>query len=441
MGHALDHTLMDALTRRKRMQGFEVLWLPGMDHAGIATQTLVERQLGPTGRPRTISAASSSSSKVWEWKQRVRRHDRRPDAPPRRRRRLEPRAVHHGRGSVPGGPDHLQAALRRRADLPGRADRQLVPALQTAISDIEVEYEDDRRRTGLDPVRLVDDAEPHIVVATTRVETMLGDTAVAVHPDDARYAHLVGADAAAAAHRTAGSRSSPTRTSTPSSAPARSRSLPRTTPTTSRSGSGTTCRCRRSWTTRGRITDTGTASTGWTGSRPGPRSARRCASRAASSPRSGRTCTASATAERSGDTDRAAAVACSGGSRSSRWPRPPATPCATATSSIHPPELEPRYFDWVDNMHDWCISRQLWWGHRIPVWYWPDGEVGVRRPGRDPAGEAGRRIPTSSTPGSPRRCGRSRRWAGRTTPPIWRSSIRPAFWSPATTSCSSGSRG
>ncbi len=89
--------------------------------------------------------------------------------------------------------------------------------------------------------------------------------------------------------------------------------------------------------------------------------------------------------------------------------------------AIHPAAMEPRYFDWVDNMHDWCISRQLWWGHRIPVWYGPDGEkvcVGPDEtlPGTGPDGalpKAGVRTRTCSTPGSRRRCGRSPPWAGR----------------------------
>ena len=88
------------------------------------------------------------------------------------------------------------------------------------------------------------------------------------------------------------------------------------------------------------------------------------------------------------DHHRAAAVACSGGSRSARWPRPRATPSATAGSPSTRKEMESRYFGWVDNLHDWCISRQLWWGHRIPVWYGPNGEVVCVGPDEEaPTGE------------------------------------------------------
>ena len=128
----------------------------------------------------------------------------------------------------------------------------------------------------------------------------------------------------------------------------------------------------------------------WTGSRRASPSARRCARRAGSSRRSGPTCTAVGHCSRCGTSRRAAAVAAvvrqgrpaGEGRRRRRARRPDVT--------IHPTELEPRYFAWVDNMHDWCISRQLWWGHRIPVWYGPDGEVVCVGPDEEPPGEAGR---------------------------------------------------
>ncbi len=129
IGHALDHTIQDTLTRLKRMQGFEVLWLPGMDHAGIATQNVVERQLAAQQLSRHDLGREEFVEQGLGVEGRVRRRDPRADAPARRLGGLVARAVHDGRGPVPGGPDDLQAAVRRRADLPGQPDHQLVPAL------------------------------------------------------------------------------------------------------------------------------------------------------------------------------------------------------------------------------------------------------------------------------------------------------------------------
>ena len=248
---------------------------------------------------------------------------------------------------------------------------------------------------------------------------MLGDTAVAVHPDDERYRHLVGTRDRAAAHRPARSRSSPTSTSTRSSAPARSRSPRRTTRTTSRSASGTTCRRSTIMDERGVITAHGP----FQGldrfeARPaivaalraaGPDRRREAAVRAL----------ASGTARAARPTDRAAAVAAvvrqgraAGQGRRRRGPRRPGRRSTRRS-------WRKRYFDWVDNMHDWCISRQLWWGHRIPVWYGPNGEVvcvgpderAADRRGLDAGHGRARHLVLL------RRCGRSPRSAGRSRPP------------------------
>ena len=107
-------------------------------------------------------------------------------------------------------------------------------------------------------------------------------------------------------------------------------------------------------------------------------------------------------------------------------------------TTIHPAEPEPTLFEWVDDMHDWTISRQLWWGHRIPIWYGPDGTSCVSDPMSRPP-KAMYRIRTFWTPGSPRRCGHSPPWVGRTPPPNCRGFTLHPCWSLATTSCSSGS--
>jgi valyl-tRNA synthetase len=112
---------------------------------------------------------------------------------------------------------------------------------------------------------------------------------------------------------------------------------------------------------------------------------------------------------------------------------------------IVPERFEKVYYNWLENIKDWCISRQLWWGHRIPVWYCDDcGEKPWRAKTRPNAPIAARRTsaktPTCWIPGSRPGCGRSRPWAGRKRPPITNISTRPPTWRPATISCSSGWR-
>ena len=192
MGHALDHTLMDALTRRKRMQGYEVLWLPGMDHAGIATQTVVEKQLAVDGKTKEDFGRELFIDKVWDWK-----HESGGTIGGQMRRLGDGVDWSRDRFTMDDGLSRAVRTIFKRlydAGLIYRAERMVnwSPVLQTAISDLEVEYEDVEGELVSFRYGSLDDAEPHIVVATTRVETMLGDTAIAVHPDDERYRHLVG---------------------------------------------------------------------------------------------------------------------------------------------------------------------------------------------------------------------------------------------------------
>ena len=115
-----------------------------------------------------------------------------------------------------------------------------------------------------------------------------------------------------------------------------------------------------------------------------------------------------------------------------------------------PKNWETTYFHWMENIQPWCISRQLWWGHQIPAWYGPDGkifvaedEAGAAAAGQSALRQSGRArtaTRTCSTPGSPRRCGRSRRSAGPTRRPSLPATTRPTCSSPASTSSSSGSR-
>ena len=193
MGHAFQHTLQDALVRYHRMRGYDTLWQMGSDHAGIATEMVVSRNLAIEGQGETRDSLGREGfiDKVWEWKQQS------GDTIERQMRRLGTsgdwsRTVFT---MDPMAADAVREAfVRLHADGLIYRGQRLVnwdPVLQTAISDLEVvnEEEDGFLWSIAYPLS---DGSGQLVVATTRPETMLGDTAVMVHPDDERYAHLVG---------------------------------------------------------------------------------------------------------------------------------------------------------------------------------------------------------------------------------------------------------
>ncbi|MFP4695261.1 valine--tRNA ligase [Thiohalospira sp.] len=191
MGHAFQDTLMDALVRQHRMAGDRTLWQPGTDHAGIATQMVVERRLEGEGTDRHTLGRETFVEKVWEWKAEsgghITRQLRRLGASPDWSRE---------RFTMDEGLSEAVTAVFVRLYNEGLIYRgkRLVnwdPVLQTAVSDLEVVSEEEAGHIW--HMRYpVADGDDHLTVATTRPETMLGDTAVAVHPDDERYAHLVG---------------------------------------------------------------------------------------------------------------------------------------------------------------------------------------------------------------------------------------------------------
>ena len=382
IGHALDHTLIDALVRRRRMQGYNTLWLPGMDHAGIATQNVVERELAKEGLSRHDLGREAFVERVWQWKATsggaiLGQMRRLGDSVDWTRERF---TMDQGLSRA------VQTIFKRLFDdgLIYRAQRIInwCPRCLTALSDIEVEHSDDDGE--LVSIRY-GDGDDEIVVATTRVETMLGDTAIAVHPDDPRYAHLVGREVllpltgrripvVADPHVDPEFGTGAVKV-TPAHDPddfeiGRRHSLPSLV-----------------------IMDERAVITV-----PGPFNgldrfeARPAVLRALRE--DGRI-----VAER-----RPYVHAVGHCSRCGTTVEPRLSlqwfvkvdPLAKAAGDavrdgrvrIAPQDLAARYFDWVDNMHDWCISRQLWWGHRIPVWYGPDGEVTCVGPDEQPpAGE------------------------------------------------------
>jgi valyl-tRNA synthetase len=191
MGHAFQHTLMDALTRFHRMRGDDTLWQPGTDHAGIATQMVVERQLNAQGKKRTDLTREAFIERVWAWKEQS------GGTIAGQMRRLG--------DSVDWANDRftmdeqlskgvIEAFVRLHDEGLIYRGKRLVnwdPVLLTALSDLEVESTEEEGHLWHLSYPL-EDGSGHVIVATTRPETMLGDTAVAVNPDDERYQRLIG---------------------------------------------------------------------------------------------------------------------------------------------------------------------------------------------------------------------------------------------------------
>jgi len=191
MGHAFQHTLMDALTRYHRMRGFNTLWQPGTDHAGIATQIVVERQLEQEGTSRHALGREAFVERVWKWKEES------GSTITRQMRRLGA-SCDWGRErfTMDEGLSRVVTEVFVRLYEHGLIYRgkRLVnwdPVLATAVSDLEVESEEESGKLWHIRYPLESGAD-FLIVATTRPETMLGDVAVAVHPDDDRYRGVIG---------------------------------------------------------------------------------------------------------------------------------------------------------------------------------------------------------------------------------------------------------
>ncbi|MFD9892609.1 valine--tRNA ligase [Amycolatopsis sp. NPDC059027] len=378
MGHALNHTLMDAMSRRRRMQGYEVLWLPGMDHAGIATQNVVERQLAGEGLSRHDLGREKFVERVWEWKAEyggkiLDQMRRLGDGVDWSRERFTM-------------DENLSKAVQTvfknffEAGLIYRAERIInwCPRCQTALSDIEVDHSDDDGE--LVSIRY-GDGDDAIVVATTRAETMLGDTAVAVHPDDERYAHLVGTEV----ELPLTGRRIPIvadKHVDPEFGTGAVKVTPAHDPNDFEIGRRHDLPMLTIMNERAEITAAGP----FEGldrfeARPAVVAALREAGRIVAEKRP--------YVHAVGHCSRCDTVV--EPRLSLQWwvkveelARKAGEAVRDGRTEIHPPELAKRYFDWVDNMHDWTISRQLWWGHRIPVWYGPDGEVVCVGPDEQP---------------------------------------------------------
>ena len=191
LGHALDHTIQDTLARWKRMRGYNVCWLPGTDHAGIATQSVVEKKLAKEGISRKDLGREKFVDKIWEWKEQyggtiLSQMERLGDS------------VDWDRLTFTLDDGVSKAVRKVFVELYNKhliyRGQKLInwsPALESAISDLEVEYKEVKGKIFHIRYPLVD-GSGEVVVATTRPETLLGDVAVAVHPEDERYQNFIG---------------------------------------------------------------------------------------------------------------------------------------------------------------------------------------------------------------------------------------------------------
>lgn len=370
IGHALDHTIQDILTRMKRMKGFDALWLPGMDHAGIAMQNVVEKQLATKGLTRHDVGRTEFVKQIWDWKreyggQILGQMRRLGDSVDWTRERF----------TMDEGLSRAVITIFKKlyeADLIYRAERIVnwCPRCMTAISDIEVDHRDDEGE--LVSIRY-GEGDFAIVVATTRAETMMGDTAIGVHPDDSRYSHLIGKmiklplvdriiPVVADSHVD------------PEFGTGAVKVTPAHDPNDFEIGQRHNIAAITMLNEAAIVIGTGTAFDGMDRfvARRAIVEALRAEGRIVAEKRPyihavGHCQRCETTVE----------------PRLSKQWFVRVAPLAKAAGDavrdgrvrIEPESLSPRYFEWIDNMHDWCISRQLWWGHRIPVWYGPNGEV------------------------------------------------------------------
>lgn len=378
MGHALDHTLIDSIIRRKRMQGYATLWLPGADHAGIATQTKVEAKLKETeGKKRWDYEREEFIGKVWEWKEQY-------GGTIQNQMRAIGDSVDWSRERFTlddGLSRAVQTIFKNLYDegMIYQANRLVnwSPVLETAVSDIEVVYKDVEGELVSIRYGSLNDDEPHLIVATTRVETMLGDVAIAVHPDDERYADLVGKELPHPFRDDLKLKIIADDYVDMEFGTGAVKITPAHDPNDYAMGTRHNLEMPTVIDTTGHIANTGTRFDGLTReeARVEIREALREQGRIVKEIRP--YVHSVGHSERSGEpieprlslqwfVDVAKMAKASGDA------------VREGDTTLHPQSLEPRYFEWVDDMHDWCISRQLWWGHRIPIWYGPEGEDGQR---------------------------------------------------------------
>jgi valyl-tRNA synthetase len=386
MGHALMTTIEDVLTRWHRMRGYNTLWLPGVDHAGISTQVVVERQLRREGTSRLALGRAKFLERAWQWKNesggRIALQQRELGASPdwdRSKFTMDPdlaRAV-------------TEAFVRLYEEQLIYRDTRLINWCvedRTVLSDLEVENEESNGEL-FDFAYPVAGGDGEIVVSTTRPETMLGDTAVAVHPDDPRYRHLHGK---VLAHPFV-DRQIPIITDAVLVDPKFGTGAVKVTPAHDFNDFATGKRHRLPEIT---IFELG----GTMNENAGPfrgldrREARKQVKRQLEQKGLARGTKPHVLSlpkcQRCGNVVEPMI--------STQWfvrMKPLAEPALAAVAdgrtAIVPEEWVKTYNHFLENIQDWCISRQLWWGHQIPAWFCAEGHVTVARTPPSACGSCG----------------------------------------------------
>jgi len=388
MGHGFNHTIMDALTRYHRMAGFNTLWLPGTDHAGIATQIVVERQLEANGIDRRTMGREAFIKQVWDWKEYsggtiLNQMRRLGDSVDWERTYF---TMDEGLSRVV--TETFVRLYEQGLIYRGKRLVNWDPKLQTAVSDLEVETEEEDGRLWEIRYPAVDGGTG-VVVATTRPETMLGDVAVAVHPEDERYASLVGRQLAlpltgrtipviadAYVDREFGTgcvKITPAHDFNDFAIGQRHDLTPIpifTLTATVNDNAPEKYRGLDRYVARKRVLDDLRAAGLLVSEKPHKMMVPRCG--------------------RTGEVVEP--------TLSEQWYMAMSKPAPAGTRHpgqsiaqvaldvvargevrIFPEQWNTVYNQWLENIQDWCISRQLWWGHQIPAWYDDEGNVYVAR--------------------------------------------------------------
>ncbi len=386
MGHALNNTLQDILVRLERMRGRDVLWQPGTDHAGIATQMVVERQMETQGRTRHDLGREKFVEKIWQWKARsggvITQQLRRLGATcdwSRERFTMD---------------DGLSAAVGKVfVDLYKQGliyrHKRLVnwdPKLHTAISDLEVEPREVAGKMWYFKYPLDGEDDTFVTVGTTRPETMLGDTAVAVHPDDGRYRHLLGKTCILPIV----GRRMPI-VADPHADPEKGTGAVKITPAHDFNDFEVG---RRHGLEMVNVLDADARL-----NENAPEEYRGLSCQEAR-PLIVERMRALGLLDRVEDN----VMMLPYGDRSGviiepwltdQWFVDAATLAKPAIEAVEqgrtvfvPRNWENTYYEWMRNIQPWCVSRQLWWGHQIPAWYGPDGAIFVELTAEEAHGAA-----------------------------------------------------